>query len=374
MGKDLKGKELGLGISQRANGLYTARFTNRFGKRVQKYFRKLQECKQWLADAQYEDEHGNVLFGDMPTVDAWFQYWIDNIKGNNIGENTKDFYCERYEKNIKSYIGQFLLDEVLPLHCQNVLNQMSSHYSNSVIRKTRLVMHMLFDSAVENELIIKNPVKKSVQCKSGKPEKHMRALTVEEQKLFLSAVSDSIYYNQWAFILQTGLRTGEMVGLRWSDIDFEKRTFQVRRTMEYKKKQWRIHNPKTEKGLREIPLTDEAVAILKDQKRKNSRIKVIPYEFKDMVFLDDNGEPPFSQNYNKNLYYYCDTLQIDRFSMHVLRHTFATRCIESGMRPKTLQIILGHSKLSMTMDLYVHVTDDERTKEMKRVEQQLKVV
>ena len=85
MGKDLKGKELGIGICQRKDGLYTAGFVSkRTGKSVQKYFPKLQECRKWYADARFADERGGInASGDM-TVTAWFDYWIENIKGNSI--------------------------------------------------------------------------------------------------------------------------------------------------------------------------------------------------------------------------------------------------------------------------------------------------
>lgn len=372
MGKDLRGKELGVGISQRSDGLYTARFTNKRGKRIQKYFPKLQQCRQWLADAQFEDEHGNVLQNENPTVDAWYKYWLDNIKGDNIRYNTKRNYNERYEKNIKPFIGDMLIKDVKPLHCQNILNQMAKRYSNGVIKISRLVIWMLFDSAVENELISKNPVTKSVKCTSGREAKQMRALTIEEQKLFLNTVKDSKYYNQWAFILQTGLRQGEMVGLRWSDIDLKNRVLHVCRTMEYRKGMWRIGEPKTKNGIRDIPLTQEAVSILKSQKIKMRALKIIPVEYSDMVFLCEDGTP--IKSYDSGLYYYCNKAKMERFSMHVLRHTFATRCIEFGMRPKTLQTILGHSNINITMDIYVHVTDSEKIKEMESVEKMLKLV
>ena len=140
MGKDLKGKELGVGISQRKDGLYTARFTGKDGKRKQKYFKKLQECRKWIADVQFEDEHGNVLRVENPTVDAWFNYWIENIKGQTIRDNTKRNYLERYEKNIKPVIGNMFIKDVKPLHCQNVLLEMSKSYSNSMIDYCRIAM------------------------------------------------------------------------------------------------------------------------------------------------------------------------------------------------------------------------------------------
>lgn len=374
MGKNLKGKELGVGISQRTDGLYIARFTNKSGKRVQKYFKKLQECRQWLADAQFGDKHGNALSSENPTVDAWFRYWLDSVKGENIRYNTRRNYNERYDKNIAPFIGDMFLKDVKPLHCQNILNQMSGKYSNTVIQLSRIVMWMLFDSAVENEIILKNPVTKNVKCISGKKTKQIQALTIEEQRLFLEIVRDSSIYNQCAFILQTGLRTGEMVGLKWSDVDLKNRILHVKRTMEYRDKEWRVGEPKTKNGIRDIPLTREAVSILKMQKKKMEKLKVVPFEFREMVFLCRDGTPTKNKVYDSRLYYYCDKAGMSRFSMHVLRHTFATRCIESGMRPKTLQMILGHSDIGITMNLYVHVTDDERMKEMEDIEEKLKLV
>lgn len=376
MGKDLKGKELGVGISQRKDGLYTARFTGRDGKRKQKYFKKLQECRNWIADAQFEDEHGDIkASGDM-SVDAWFDYWIENIKGQTVRDNTKRNYLERYEKNIKPVIGNMYIKDVKPLHCQNVLLEMSKSYSNSMIDYCRIAMGAMFEAAMENELIEKNPVTKNVKCKSGKPPKETRVLTIEEQKLFLETVKESSNYNQWALILQTGLRTGEMIGLRWSDVDFKNKILHVRRTMEYRHDfgEWRIGEPKTQSGVRDIPLTQEAIRILKEQKNKIRTMKIISADFSEQVFLCKDGTPTKNSAYDTKLYYYCDKIGMKHFSMHTLRHTFATRCIEAGMKPKTLQTILGHSNIGITMNLYVHVTDVEKEKEMRNIEDMIKII
>lgn len=112
--------------------------------------------------------------------------------------------------------------------------------------------------------------------------------------------------------------------------------------------------------IRDVPLTQEAVDILKNQKEKLKSLKVRPIEFSDTVFLCRDGTPTKNSAYDTKLFYYCDKAGVKRFSMHVLRHTFATRCIEAGMKPKTLQMILGHSNIGITMNLYVHVTEDEK--------------
>ena len=105
MGKDLKGKELGVGIVQEANGLYVARFTDKHGRRQSKRFKKLQECRQWIADATYIDEHTDIENATDMLVDAWFEYWI-SVKKKTVRPNTVRNYTERYERNIKAVIGR----------------------------------------------------------------------------------------------------------------------------------------------------------------------------------------------------------------------------------------------------------------------------
>lgn len=201
-------------------------------------------------------------------------------------------------------------------------------------------------------------------------------MTIDEQKKFLEIAQGTSNYNQFAFILQTGLRTGELIGLKWSDINFEKRVVHIQRSMEYRYSvgEWKIGEPKSKSGYRDIPLTEEAITILKNQKDKLKQIKIIDMRFKEFVFLSRKGEPTKNSAYDTALLKLCDKADIDRFSMHVLRHTMATRCIEGGMRPKTLQDMLGHSNVGITMDLYVHVTEDEKAKEVERIEKALKVV
>lgn len=377
MGKDLKGKQLGVGISQRKDGLYTARFVSkRTGKTVQKYFPKLQECRQWYADAKFADEHGNINACGNMTVEAWFDCWLNNIKGNSIRPNTRRNYQERFDQNIKKCIGKMLLTDVKPMHCKNVLLQMENDYASSTIGQTRITMFGMFADAVDNELIQKNPVTKSVKCNIGREPKKVRALTLEEQRKFLNVAKGTSNYNQFAFVLQTGLRTGEMIGLKWSDIDYEKRVIHVARSMEYRYSvgEWRIGEPKSKSGYRDVPLTEEAIRILKDQKEKHKEMKVVNLQFADYVFLSRKGEPTKNSAYDSTLEKLCDKAGIRKFSMHVLRHTMATRCIEGGMRPKTLQVILGHANVGITMNLYVHVTDDEKIKEVERIENALMVV
>jgi integrase len=234
----------------------------------------------------------------------------------------------------------------------------------------------MLDYAYQNDVILKNPCNKMVKSDIGKESSKKEALTIGQQKAFCNIIIGSAYEYQYRFLLQTGLRTGEMVGLKWSDVDLENRTLTVNRTMEYRHstKEWRTGEPKSKAGYRTIPLTDEAVEILKLQKKKNHSFSLIPIEWAEFIFLCKKGTPVKNSTYDTMLFKLCDKAGIPRFSMHVLRHTFATRCIEAGMKPKTLQAILGHSNIGITMNLYVHTTEDQKHKEIDQIAEALKVI
>lgn len=375
MGKDLRGKEIGEGIYQQPNGTYCARFVDKYGKRKSKRSKKLQEVRQWIADATYIDEHSDIEQATNMLVDAWFDYWID-IKKKTVRPNTVRNYSERYYQNIQKVIGKKLLSEVKPIHCQKIFTNMAEEgYRTSTIYQTRISLFNMFEFAKENDVIINNPCKKSVKSDMGKPSEKKEALSIEVQKRFLEYAEGQSYENQFRFVLQTGLRTGELVGLKWEDIDFENKTLKVQRSMEYRYSVgvWRVGEPKSKSGYRTIPLTDEAIRILKEQKEKNKKIKVISKEWAEQVFLCRKGEPIKNSTYDTALFKICDKAEIKRFSMHVLRHTFATRCIEGGMMPKTLQKILGHSNIGITMNLYVHITEEEKQREIDLVASALNV-
>ena len=152
------------------------------------------------------------------------------------------------------------------------------------------------------------------------------------------------------------MRKGEVLGLKKSDIDLEHKKLYVNRSMNYDKKEKRYieDTPKSRAGTRTVPLTDKACEILRNRELKG-----------EYYFLDIGRRSIVDFDYH--IIRVCNRLKIDHISIHGLRHTFATRCIECGIPPKVLQRIMGHSSVSITMDLYVHVTDDILGKEIQRL-------
>ena len=152
------------------------------------------------------------------TVDDWFEYWINNIVGD-LALNTQRNYRERYEHNIQPFIGELKLSDVKPLHCKMVLNKMDADYTGSTIRQTYITMGTMLKSALMNDLIAKHQMNGVRYTKPVRAASDINFLTLDEQERFLEVAKRSHNYYQYALILETGLRTGELIGLTWDAID-----------------------------------------------------------------------------------------------------------------------------------------------------------
>lgn len=376
MGKSLNGKELGNGISQRKDGLYQARFINRFGKRQTIYAKTLNEVRHKLRTEQYNDEKAiNVVDKNM-TLDEWFDIWLSTCK-KNCRSSTKGSYITHY-KRIQEELGWQKLTSLNLIVMQEAFNKLKT--DNARKNSKKILVDML-NKAVDTDLLVKNVAKQINTVIAKEEKKERRVLTIRETELFLEQAKGTFYENLFVLALETGLRVGELSALQWEDIDFKKKVIHVKHTLCYFSKNgkyvFEMHDTKTNNGKRTIPLTAKAINSLKCQKLQKQEIilkgKTAKEEFQNLVFVTRNNQPTQQflinqcmqlviQNMNKA------GIDFSPFTLHTLRHTFATRAIECGMNPKTLQKLLGHGTLQMTMDLYCHVTEDTLFSEMEKFE------
>lgn len=379
MAADKNGRVLPKGIALRKDGRYMGRFAFQ-GESYTVYGKSVKEVKQKLCDLQYEVEHGVYEKETELTVKRWFETWIHEYKENSVKRGTIRAYQDSYRNYIDGVLGRKKLKDIRPEHIQKVYNDMMRNgYNTNTIEIVSIVLGGMYKQAYKNGLIKKNPVPLASLPKSNHT-KERRVLTAEEQKIFMEYAQKSKYCAIFEFALSTGMRGGEIRAMTWDDsIDLRKRVIHVRYTLVRETGEYRLDTPKTLSSKRDIPMLDNIYALLKEQKKLQSEARIFAGSawkpaagLENLVFTTNTGTP-VDKEYLKNsmdgiVKRINDAgIPFEHITMHTFRHSFATRCIEKGMSPQTLKTILGHSKLSMTMDLYAHVLPDTKAEEMQKI-------
>lgn len=380
MGKDLKGKELGVGISQRKDGLYQARYFDRWGKRRTIYGNNLRQLRKDFAEAIAGNENFLSIKEEI-TLDKWFVRWMEVYKEKSIRANTKREYTHIYNKNISPYIGNRRINSLMKSDIQIIIDRASdSNYAYERQNKIRVILRDMLQRAVEDNLIINNPVS-GIKLRADK-EINAKALTLEEQSLFLDYCRNTFYDNLFHVAVNTGLRPGELFALQLSDIDLENGYIDVNKTLVYQKyltdvrKEFHVEPPKTKQSYRRVPINSVCRKYLEMQIELKKIISCKrPKQQNEYLFVTKFNTPLNSQIYSDAIKAVVRQINLTRpfgeqfeaFSGHTFRHTFATRCFENGIDAKVVQSYLGHASLKMTMDLYTHVTHDKSAMDIEKI-------
>lgn len=391
MGRNLKGKELGAGLNQRKDGRYQARLINRFGKRLTFYSFKLSEVKKWLTDTIYDDKHGLGGDGSAVTLNEWFDEFLKLYKIGNCKESTNYNRISSYNTHIKDTVGKLLLSEIKVSHIQKLLNEMKNNgYTKGTIVKFKSSISEIFEKAIDNDYISKNPCKKAEVPLNCKESKSARVLSFNEEKEFVKAIEGNMQKNWYLIALCTGMRQGEISALSIHDIDFKNHVIHVTKTLSYVGGIFRFNTPKTQNSVRDIPMNARLEKILSNQMERRKAMKLKsgdgwkPLEgFESLIFTTKFGRPLAEIQMLDSLKNIISKINRERinsakgnnrpvelmthFSLHSLRHTFASRCIESGLKPKTLQMILGHSDIKITLNIYTHLSQESIREDLEKI-------
>lgn len=381
-------KKLPKGITKRADGRYMGRFTY-CGERYTLYNTDLKKLEKAMNDMRYELEHG--IAGDMSEVslNKWFEVWLKECKENVVKESTINHFKTYYDCYIRKQLGGMDIHDIRMIQVQKLYNSMKNKgYKENTIKKVNNILHNMFSYAVRNDLISKNPCEGVVIPKTG--EKERRVLTSEEQNDFLEFVKKDSHYSRYSALFITGFgtgaRIGELLALTWDDIDYANKVIHIRRTMVYLPGEngmcFKLQTPKTKKSLRDIPLLDNVAKVLRrhsiEQKKQMMKLgnKWQPIDkegFRNLVFTTEFGTPFDRNMINRTIHQIVEKMNegrkepLEAFTPHTMRHSFATRCFENGVPAKVVQEVLGHTSLNMTMDLYTHVIDETKQKEMEKL-------
>lgn len=368
MAVDKRGRKLPKGIQQRYDG-YEGRFMKN-GKRYLVHGKTIAEVQKEMTDLKYKLEHGLFVEKKKITFGEWFDTWLKEYKKNNVKIGTYYSYQKYYDAMLRGRIDHLQITSIRGEHIQKLYNDLiAEEYALSTIKIVSAILNGCMRQALRNGLIERNPVKLA-ELPRQTERKVRQAMTKEQQNLFMEYAKESYLYNFFAVMLRTGMRNGEMRGLKYVDVDKKKNVIHVKRTLKYIEGIGYVEDtPKTRTSTRDIPLTAATIQLL-DNQRKQWGFKVEKID--RYLFCNENGDPLSRERVQAEIDRIIKRIraagyEFERITPHVFRHTFATRAIEAGMQPQVLKTILGHSSLSMTMDLYSHVLPETRTEEMEKI-------
>ncbi|MCR1959917.1 site-specific integrase [Thomasclavelia cocleata] len=373
MGKNLKGEELGVGYGQRKdNNKYYFRFNNRFGARETLLADSYREIQTLARKALKEDAQKKNATKNM-TVKKLFEYWNDIYRVDIVKSTTRRKYRGVYNQLIKGRWANNSIKSIDTVFLKTEYSEISKIAAKGSLETWVYLVKGMFSMAYEEEFIGRNP---SVSLKA--PErlsKEKIPLTEDEISIFLTNAVPSIYFNVFIVALNTGLRVGEISGLKITDVDFENKTIYIHRQLHYlhdkneiREDRYLVDSPKTKTSNRYIPINDAALKALKNQLALNKLIlnkarvaKTVGNKYEELMFLNSNGTPVYERLCNDAIKKIIRNINLKRspqnefrkFTMHVLRVTFASKCYESGIDMKLIQKWLGHSKITTTMGIYV---------------------
>lgn len=328
------------------------------------------------------------------TLNQLFDCYMENK--TDLRDNTRENYVMLWNNKVRSSkLGNMKVCQIKQMHIKSFYVGLSKEgAAAATVKKYHNMINPALEMAVDSDIIRKNPAK-GAQRGIGGSKTEKEALTVREQEILLDFVKGSgtynVYYPMLSLALLTGLRVGELTGLTWKDIDQKKKVIRVRHQLQYLKigseTKFLISPLKTDAGVRDIPITPDIQKCLTEQKKvmmltgRRSNVEVDGYT--DFLFITKNGTvfaPNAVNSFLKNIVDHYNKKEMDmtlwkgrepellpHISSHILRHTACTRMAEQGMDVKVLQYIMGHSDISVTMNVYNHVDAARVESEMQKM-------
>ncbi len=370
-------------IRKRKDGTWEARVTvgilaNGKQNRKSLYGKTRQEVSVKMTDLLNNLQKGLITNPTEMTVDEWLDYYMLEYKKRYVKPTTYINYNVKVKNHIKPILGHYKLKALRQDMIQKFVNCLSDKgLSPSTVEDIYKLLRNALETAVDDGLIVRNVANKVKLPKVQKPK--INVLTQEQQYLFVEQAKNTYMGCIYIFDLCTGMRLGELLGLKWEDIDFIEKQIHIVRTLRKVKdpdnidEHWHLEfgTPKTAASQRTIPLNETAIKLLRDVRKQQLQNKLkagSAYEDNGLVFSTQLGKPLDPTNMRRTFYMICDKVGLKGLHPHCLRHTFATRGAENNVDVRVMQRFLGHSTIRETADTYTHVLTDLKRSEILKLD------
>lgn len=332
------------------------------GKRKQKWFsgyKTKKAAEKAMSERISEIENNNFIVPEKTKLKTFLQLWLDSHV-INLSPTTYNGYKGIIELHLVPTLGEIELQKLQPLHIQKYYNEKSKALKAKTLLQHHRVLRKALDYAWKMQLISKNPAD---MVEAPRAQKYTSAvLEPKEVKQLLNAVHNTKFEVPVNLALALGLRLGEILGLRWSDIDFENGVINIEQAQVRAGTKLIFKDPKTEGSKRSISAPTNLLKLLKEHKKKQLELQIRSCgEYKNkhnLVCTRDTGASLNNSSFSHAFGDFIKKLDLPHIRFHDLRHTNATLMLLSGTAPKVASSRLGHSTISITMDLYSHVLKD----------------
>lgn len=350
-------------IYQNPKGLWVSQITLPNGKRKVKYSKTQKVVMDWLLTQRQAVQANNWVDEDKITLSAFIDRYLKDVAAHTLRPKTLESYESLIRLHIKPELGEFKLSVLRPDNLQALYSQkLNSGLSRRTVQFVHSILHKILDQALKWGLVLRN-VADLVDAPSVRRSAPV-TFTPEQVKHFLDSVQNDRMFPIYALAISCGLREGEVLGLHFEDVEWEKNTIHVKHAVQYLiGKGLILTEPKTEKSRRAIKVPDYTMHVLKkycDSQKRNQ----------GLMFTTSHGTPFSPRNVIRYFKQALRDAGLPEIRFHDLRHTSASLLLSAGVHPKVVQEMLGHSQINLTLDTYSHVLpglQDEAAEKMNKL-------
>lgn len=351
------------------------------------YGKSREDVKNKMVKIQSELNTNTYIEDSKISLQDYVKIYLDTYEKPKIKESTYLSYIYMFNKHIKNDIGLTKIQNLTNSKFQEFINiKHDSGLKEDSLKRLKIIVNGALKKAVLNKIIYSNPLLEINIPKDQNTDNHIKSFSLEQQKNFCIALENEGLKNLFLLNLCTGCRIGELLALKAEDINYTEKYISINKTLfigrENGKLKIKVGIPKTKYSIRKIPFLNNAENVLKSininegylfttSKGTLYNSRNIARSFERICLKADNdineklkGDPE-NEDFKKQI--------IGKANVHMLRHTFATRCLEAGMNIKVVSKILGHSNIKITLDIYSHVLEKFENEEVNKVDDYLKL-